>query len=89
MDYDNAVITMNDGKVFTIKTTVDPDIVYEDGKDYWGFQHIREIADFYDAVENNREPTISGREALKIQKIICDIYDNNDNEEIKARYKDL
>lgn len=74
MDYDSAVITMNDGRIFTAKTTADPDITYENGKDYWGFQHIREIADFYDAVENNREPTISGREALKIQKLICEIY---------------
>ena len=47
----------------------------EGGKDYWGFQHIRQIADFYDAVEKDREPFISGREALKIQKLICEIYD--------------
>lgn len=66
---------MNDGTRFSVETTVDPDVVYEDGKDYWGFQHIREIADFYDAVENDREPMISGREALKIQKLICDIYE--------------
>ena len=75
MDYDNAEIILNDGQCFTTKTTVDPDIVYEDGKDYWGFQHVREIQDFYDAVENDREPTISGKEALKIQKLICDIYE--------------
>jgi len=30
---------------------------------------------FNDAVENDREPTKSGREALKIQKLICEIYD--------------
>ena len=75
MDYDNAEIILNDGQRFSAKTTVDPEVVYEDGKDYWGFQHVREIADFYDAVENDREPTISGREALKIQKLICDIYE--------------
>ena len=28
----------------------------------------------YNAVENNLEPSISGREALKIQKLICEIY---------------
>ena len=75
MDYDNARIVMNDGRIFDAKTFIDPDVIYEGGKDYWGFQHIREIADFYDAVENDREPTISGREALKIQKLICEIYD--------------
>lgn len=74
MDYDNAEIVLNDGTRLEAKTTVDPDIVYDGGKDYWGFQHIREIADFYRAVEEDREPTISGREALKIQKLICEIY---------------
>ncbi len=47
---------------------------YEDRKDYWRFQHIQQIADFYDAVENDREPAISGKEALKIQNLICEIY---------------
>lgn len=75
MDYDEATITLNDGTVLTARAEIDPDVEYEGGKDYWGFQHIREIADFYDAVENDREPTISGREALKIQKLICEIYE--------------
>ena len=74
MDYDNAVITMNDGTRFDAKTVVDPNVVYEDGKDYWGFQHIRQIADFYKSVENDVQPQISGREALKIQKLVCEIY---------------
>ncbi len=75
MDYDNAEIVLNDGTRFDAKTTVDPDVTYENGKDYWGFQHIRQIADFYDAIENDREPEISGKTALKIQKLICDIYE--------------
>ncbi len=75
MDYDAATITLNDGTVITAQTEIDPDVEYEGGKDYWGFQHIREIADFYHAVENDIEPTISGREALKIQKLICEIYE--------------
>ena len=74
MDYDNAVITLNNGEKIEAKTVIDPNVVYEDGKDYWGFQHIREIEDFYRAVENDVEPTISGREALKIQKLMCEIY---------------
>lgn len=75
MDYDNAEICLNDGRVITAQTSIEDDIVYENGKDYWGFQHIRQIADFYNAVEKDIEPTISGREALKIQKLICDIYE--------------
>ena len=74
MDYDKADITFNDGKTLHAETQIDPDVIYENGKDYWGFQHIREIADFYDSVEHDREPFISGKEALKIQKLICEIY---------------
>lgn len=73
MNYDEATITLDNGEVLTAQTTNDG-IEYENGKDYWGFQHIREIADFYDAVINDREPKISAQEALKIQKIICEIY---------------
>ena len=76
MDYDKATITFNNGEILTAETTSDG-IIYEDGKEYWGFQHIREIADFYDAVINNREPKVSAKEALKIQKLICEIYNNN------------
>lgn len=75
MDYDKAEIFLNDGKKISAETTIDPDVFYEGGKEYWGFQHIREIEDFYNAVEKDIEPTISGREALKIQKLICEIYD--------------
>ena len=74
MSYDDATITLNDGTVITAKTDAG-DIYYEGGKDYWGFQHIRQIADYYKAVENDEEPFINGEEALKIQKLICEIYE--------------
>ena len=73
MSYDDAMIKFKDGKVITISQGAG-DIEYEDGKDYWGFQHVRQIEDFYDAVINNREPKITGEGALKIQKLICEIY---------------
>jgi len=75
MSYDEAKITFNDGTVLTAEQGSDG-IYYEGGKEYWGFQHIREIADFYEAVEQDREPLISGKEALKIQKLICGIYES-------------
>ena len=74
MSYDDARIELNDGTTVTVRQGAG-DIFYDDGKEYWGFQHIRQIADFYDAVENGRDPLITGKEALKIQKLICDIYD--------------
>ena len=51
-------------------------LVYEGGKDYWGFQHIKQIRNFYDSIIYDSEPEISGAEALKIQKIICSIYES-------------
>jgi predicted dehydrogenase len=73
--YDDAYIYYNDGRVEEAhqdENTAD----YEGGKDYWGFQHIRQIADFYKSVEEGTEPFISGREALKIQKVVCAIYES-------------
>jgi predicted dehydrogenase len=78
MSYDDAQIMFNDGTVLSVSQQPDG-IYYEGGKEYWGFRHIRQIADFYDAVENNREPQISGKVALKIQKLICEIYDKGTN----------
>ena len=75
MSYDDARIDFNDGTTLTTSQGAG-DIHYEGGKDYWGFQHIRQIADFYDAVENDREPLIPAKEALKIQQLICAIYDS-------------
>ncbi len=73
MSYDEAKIMFNDGTVLSAEQQSDG-IYYEGGKEYWGFRHIRQISDFYDAVENNRQPEISGKEALKIQKLICAVY---------------
>ena len=73
MSYDDAVITYNDGTELKVSQE-DDGIVYEGGKDYWGFRHIRQIENFYNAVESGTQPDITGREALKIQKIISEIY---------------
>lgn len=51
---------------------------YTGGKEYWGFQHAVRIRQFYNAVKGEEELDISGREALKIQNIICRIYKNKD-----------
>lgn len=45
------------------------------GKDYWGFQHTRQIKQFYNACLGKERLEISGEEALKTHKLIMDIYD--------------
>lgn len=79
LSYDDAVISYNDGTTETVKNTPQSMVAYTGGKDYWGLQHAVQIHQFYQAVLGKEELEISGREALKIQKIICDIYKNNDN----------
>ncbi len=76
--YDEAVIKYNDGTVETVKNHPQKIVSYTGGKDYWGTQHAVQIHQFYRSVLGLEELEISGREALKIQRIICDIYNNSD-----------
>ena len=80
--YDEARVVYNDGTVETAKNNPEDMFKYSGGKDYWGFQHATQIRQFYNAVLGKEELEISGREALKITRIICDIYKNNDNKNL-------
>lgn len=72
--YDDAYIYYNDGTIE--EAHQDDDVVeYEGGKNYWGFQHERQISQFYRALNNEEPLEISGEVALKTHKLICDIYD--------------
>ena len=73
MSYDDARIEFTDGTVLSTKQGAG-DIYYEDGKDYWGFQHIRQIRQFYAAVMGKEALEISGDEALKTHRLIMEIY---------------
>lgn len=72
--YDDAYIYYNDGTTEEAHQRENTE-VYEGGKDYWGFQHIRQIEQFYKACLGLEPLEISGAEALKTHKIICEIYD--------------
>lgn len=72
--YDDAYIQYNDGtheEAHQDESTV----IYEGGKDYWGFQHVRQIRQFYRACLGDEPLEISGEEALKTHRLIMDIYD--------------
>lgn len=75
LTYDDACIQYNDGTTETVVET-GSDIEYEGGKDYWGFQHIKQIRQFYRSVLGLESLEISGREALKIQHLICAMYES-------------
>ena len=72
--YDDAYIYYNDGRVEEAhqdENTAD----YDGGKDYWGFQHIRQISQFYKACLGLEPLDISGEEALKTHRLIMNIYE--------------
>lgn len=77
--YSQATVTYKDGTVETATNNPADMFKYTGGKEYWGFQHAVQIRQFYDALLGLEKLDISGKEALKIQNIICKIYENNDN----------
>lgn len=78
LSYDEAIIQYKDGTMETVHNQPQEIVAYTGGKPYWGTQHAAQIDQFYRAVSGIEPLEISGKEALKIQKIICDIYNNND-----------
>lgn len=77
--YKNAIIKYNDGSQESVTNSPQKLVSYSGGKDYWGTQHAVQIRQFYSALLGLEELEITAREALKIQKIICDIYNNDSN----------
>lgn len=71
--YDDAFIDYNDGTHEEAHQDENP-TEFEGGKDYWGFQHARQIRQFYDAVLGIEPLEISGEEALKTHRLIMEIY---------------
>ncbi|GHU97756.1 oxidoreductase [Clostridia bacterium] len=75
LSYEAAQITFNDGKTESVVQDMSDAADYGAGaKDYWGFQHIKQIHNFYDCLLNGKRPDIDGEEALKVQRIAEGIY---------------
>ena len=72
--YDDAYIYYKDGTVEEAHQDVNTQ-EYEGGKDYWGFQHARQIDQFHKACLGLEPLDISGEEALKTHKLIMEIYE--------------
>ncbi len=78
LSYDDAAIYYNDGTSESAKNEPQTLVSYTGGKEYWGFQHALQINNFYNSLLGTEPLEISGKEALKIQNIICRIYQNSD-----------
>lgn len=77
LSYTDATITLNDGTVINDSQDMTDSLEYKNGKDYWGFQHVKQIRQFYNSVKGEEKLEISAEEALKIQKIICAVYESS------------
>ena len=72
--YDDAYIYYDNGEVEQAHQDENT-VNYDGGKDYWGFQHVRQIRQFYNAVLGKEPLDISGEVALKTHKLIMELYD--------------
>ena len=71
--YNDAYISYNNGQ--TEEAHQDKVLLdYKNGKDYWGFQHVKQIRQFYNAVLGKEPLEISGEEALKTHRLIMQLY---------------
>ena len=71
--YDDAYVYYNDGTLEEAHQDENT-VAYEGGKDYWGFQHAKQIKQFYRACLGEEALEISGEEALKTHRLIMEIY---------------
>jgi predicted dehydrogenase len=69
--YNEARIQYKDGTVEEVKKAPQS----FKGKDYWGNWHVRQLSNFYRACLDLEPLEISGEEALKTHRLICEIYE--------------
>lgn len=72
---DKTLIKLTDGR--EISVSFDPEETFDYGKGnkgYWGVSHLKQIKNFYTALEAGVKPDITGEEAIKTQRMICEIY---------------
>ena len=77
LSYWEATAIYNDGNIERVNNQPQTLVTYSGGKEYWGTQHAVQINNFYNSVLGEEKLEISGKDALKIQKIICEIYKQN------------
>ncbi len=71
-DYDKAIVIYNDDSIEEMNEPKNYEEI--DGKDYWGRQHFTQINQFYKACLYMEKLEITGREALKTHKLVCELY---------------
>ncbi|RFA32972.1 oxidoreductase [Virgibacillus dokdonensis] len=79
---DKANVQLNDGREFIADHNPLETFHYDSGaKGYWGVSHVKQINNFYDSIRDDQTPDITGKEALKTQKMIAAIYESGKKKE--------
>ena len=73
---EEARVQYDDGREFAAKPNPGESFDYGDGPSYWGASHVKQIDQFYEALEHEERPEIDGAEALKTQEMICALYES-------------
>ncbi len=73
---DTSIIRFNNGKEIKTKNNPNEIFSYGDVKTYWGVSHVKQINNYYQSLTDNKNPAITGEEAMKTQKMVCAIYDS-------------
>ena len=73
-NYHDAYILYNDGTSEETHEEIQTNSA-GGGKDYWGSWHIRQIRQFYNALQGKEPLELSGEEALKTHRLIMQLYD--------------
>lgn len=79
---DRATIKLDDGREFIADRNPHEVFEYETGaKGYWGVSHVKQIDNFYASLSAEKQPHITGEEALKTQRMIAAIYESGKKRE--------
>jgi len=73
---DKGILTLNDGCQMVADANPTETFDYGNVKGYWGVSHIKQIQNFYDALDGFTTVDITGDEAMKTQEMICAIYES-------------
>ncbi len=73
---DEARVSLDDGREFIARPNPNETIEYGNVKSYWGTSHVKQIRQYYSALDRGVTPKIDGEYALETQKMICSIYES-------------
>ncbi len=73
---EEARVQLDDGREFVARPDPNETFDYGGGPSYWGASHVKQIDQFYEALDEGVAPEIDGREALRTQEMVCALYES-------------